>query len=254
VIQSSNDRENLIAGYVLGDLTTEEVAELDRLLTLQPELLSDVDRFQEVLSMLPLALPEDYPQSDLKAQILENAFLLSSSLSNLSNLKPDSVQKISPKTNLFPYIWGGIIAVILAVIGFDSYTTRQQLAIAQKELSSYQNAIAILKQPASRLLSLKSTTTASGSLVIATQSQSGALTIQNLATPPQDMYYCLWALVDGKKSYIAEFMPDPNGTVMLQFPINPILINTKSVAITLEQKKVTPESGGKMVMQGESSL
>ncbi|AFY72551.1 hypothetical protein (DUF2337) [Synechococcus sp. PCC 7502] len=253
--------EKLIAGYVLGDLTTEEVAEVHKLLALHPELVAEVDQLQEVLSLLPLALPEDYPSEHLRSQILLNAELLDADLASESNSYIQSPIKISKpffhRISNKTYLIGGIMAALLVGLGFDSYHTRQQLAIAQGELSSYQQAIAVLKQPNNRLLALKGmgeVPAASGSLVIATQANSGILTIQKLSMPPSNMSYCLWALVDGKKTYIAEFMPDQTGTVMLRVPINQILMGAKSVVITLEPKQSPPEPKGEMVMQGEVSL
>lgn len=245
---TNSSHENLIAGYVLGDLTTEEVAEFHQLLALHPEILAAVDQFQEVLSLLPLALPEDYPSPKLKARILAVAG------QDKPSVAAEGAVNASKSLKISQYFWAGLVTVILAIVGFDSYTTKKQLAIAKQELSGYQEAIAVFKQPSNRLFALKSTTNASGSLIIARSSKSGVLALQNLPMPPQNMYYCLWALVDGKKAYIAEFKPDANGVVMLKFTINANLVNTKSVAITLEPKQVVPESQGKMVMQGELSL
>lgn len=245
---TNSSHENLIAGYVLGNLTTEEVAEFQQLLALEPEMLSEVDQLQEVLAMLPLALPEEYPHPKLKDQILLKAF------ASDPEVDAEAPTQINKKPNHFPFVWPALATLLVALVGFDSYRTRQRLAIAQQELSSYQQAIAVLKQPNNRILSLKSTTKASGSLIIGAGTQSGILTIQNLPTPPQNMYYCLWALVDGKKAYIAEFYPDANGVVVLKFPIKSTLVNAKSVAITLEPKTTMPEARGKMVMQSELFL
>jgi anti-sigma-K factor RskA len=255
--QNSQEWENLMAGYVLGDLTPEEVAEVHQLLVLHPELVTEVEQLQEVLALLPLALPEIYPSPKLRSQILENAQI------NLESQSPIEFQTSHPTYNHVKkylnktFVIGGIMAALLIGLGIDSYRTRQQLAIAQGELSNYQEAIATLKQPNNRLLALKGmgeVPTASGSLVFASQSGSGLLTIQNLNTPPQNMYYCLWALVDGKKTYIAEFIPNQSGTVMLRVPIDQILMGAKSVVITLESKQSTPEPKGEMVMQGEVYL
>jgi len=259
---NSNEWENLIAGYVLGDLTTEEVAEVHQLLVLHPELVTELEQLQEVLSLLPQALPEDFPSPQLRSQILKNVELVNS---NLITEVDSSTYKIPQgmKTDVKKYlntttsIIAGILVVLVMGLGLDSYRTRQELAIAQRELSGYQEAIAVLKQPNNRLLALKGmgeVATASGSLVIATAASTGVLTIQNLSMPPKNMYYCLWALIDGKKTYIAEFMPDQTGTVMLRIPIDQIFMGAKSVVITLESKQTTLKPQGEMVMQGQVSL
>jgi len=251
--QNPEEWEKLIAGYVLGDLTPEEVAEVNQLLVIHPELIAEVAQLQEVLSLLPLALPDTYPSEYLRSQILQNA-----AKSNLqTKLEPQLLNKFPLNKSLnLTYLHGGIIVALLVGIGFDSYRTRQQLAIAQGELPIYQQAIATLKQPNNRLLALKGMENlpeVSGSLVITAQTNSGFLTIQNLSMPPQNMNYCLWALVDGKKTYVADFMPDQTGTVVLFIPINKISMDAKSVVITLEAQS-SPEPKGEMIMQGEVLL
>lgn len=259
--QNPEEWEKLIAGYVLGDLTTEEVAEVNQLLIRHPELIEEVDRLQEVLSLLPLALPEAYPSAQLRSQILTNAF---PQATQVNSVQPQSYKEPFLASPSKSYSIGVIMAALLVGLvgmGFDSYKTKQQLAIARAELSGYRLAIAQLKQPNNKLLALKGMgdlPTASGSLVIATQKNSAFLTIQNLSMPPQNMSYCLWALVDGKKIYIADFMPDRTGTVMIDVPTVPTLMEAKSVVITLEPKQSTlkpaPEAKGEMVMRGEVSL
>jgi len=262
----SQEWENLIAGYVLGDLTTEEVMEVHQLLALHPELATELKQLQETLSLLPLSLPENYPSPQLRSQILKNVNLQQDQLDDISSVPiseippikiPIKKNPLSPNPLNKTYLVGLIFTAVLVGLGFDSYRSRQQLAIAQRELSSYQQAIAVLKQPNNRLLALKGmgeVPTASGSLVIATQKNSAFLTIQNLSMPPQNTNYCLWALIDGKKTYIASFMPDRTGTVMLRVPLDRIYMDVKSVVITLESKQTVPEPKGAMVMQGEVSL
>ncbi len=265
--QNFEEWEKLIAGYVLGDLTTEEAIEVNQLLVVHPELESEVDQLVEVLSLLPLALPQSYPSTQLKSKIIELAF----PETQLTSLK------ISPKNSPLAaiqalvkyskniatslnktYLVGAAMVVLVLGIGFDGYRSKQQLASTQSELHSYQEVVALLMQPNNRLLTLKGIgdvpTTASGSLLIATETSSGILTIQNLAKPPQNMSYRLWAFIDGKKTYITEFTPNQTGSVMLRLRMNQILLDAKSVVITLEPEQLELEPNGESVMEGEVSL
>ncbi len=255
--QNPEELEKQIAGYVLGDLTTEEVVEIDKILALNPELLIEMAQFQQVFSLLPLALPETYPSAQLRSQILENFkqqnLQLAKTERNTQTVTPETAKKFLNKT----YLVGALITALLIGIGFDSYRTKQQLAIAQAELSNYQQALSLLKQPNNRLLALKGMgelPAASGSLVIDTQSKTGLLCIQRLSMPPQNMNYRLWALIDGRKAFITEFTPDQTGAVILSLPMETTLKGAKSVAITLEQKQAPLQPKGEMVMRGESSL
>jgi anti-sigma-K factor RskA len=259
--------QELLAGYVLGDLTPDEVAQVQQLLIDHPEVQSEVDRLQETLSLLPYALSETAPDLNLRDRILSQAqteislqdtpdptFVNSSAI---SSVRSSSLWK-SPK------VWLGAIAGLaiaaLAGFSFDSYRLRQELAIARAELSSYRNMVALLPQPNNRLLSLKgmgTTPTASGSLVIVPQGNSALLTIQNLPPLPSGKIYRLWSIVNGKKMDCGNFQADSAGNVFLKVPLGDFLMGTNAVVITVEPSATsatTPESTGEMVMKGEISL
>ncbi|CAN1210998.1 Regulator of SigK [Tumidithrix helvetica PCC 7403] len=269
--------QELLAGYVLGDLTPYEVESVLQLLSDRPEFQTEVDRLQETLSLLPYALPETAPDIDLRSRILEQAQaemnLETASDSALSNspvnspasltVNPSPNPLVNPALLLWrqPKIWLGAIAG-LAAIGFaglsiDAYRLRQELAIAQAELSSYRNMVALLPQPNNRLLSLKgmgTTPTASGSLVIVPQGNSALLTIQNLPPLPKGKMYRLWSIVNGKKMDCGNFQADASGKVFVKVPLGEFLMGTNAVVITVEPSATTPEPTGEMVMKGEISL
>ncbi|MEM9162958.1 MAG: hypothetical protein AAGC54_07805, partial [Cyanobacteria bacterium P01_F01_bin.4] len=49
--------QDLLAGHALGDLSPEEKAALERLLTEQPALRSELLAYEQTLDTLPTALP-----------------------------------------------------------------------------------------------------------------------------------------------------------------------------------------------------
>ncbi|NEP52957.1 MAG: hypothetical protein F6K65_30830 [Moorea sp. SIO3C2] len=70
---SSEERQELIAGYVLGDLTSAEAELFKRLLTEQPELQSEVVALQDALAMMPYGLEDVEPREEVRSQILSVA-------------------------------------------------------------------------------------------------------------------------------------------------------------------------------------
>jgi len=101
------------------------VAEVHQLLTLYPELITELGQLREVLALLPPALPEVYPSRQLRSQILKDAqFNLDSESQPSTQIKEFNLTKYLNKT----FFVGGIMAILLVGIGFDSYRTRQQLA------------------------------------------------------------------------------------------------------------------------------
>ena len=123
-------------------------------------------------------------------------------------------------------------------------------------LSRYQQAVDLLKQPNNRLLTLKgisSNVPASGSLVIAPNSQVAMLTLQNLPSISENKVYGLWAFVDGKKVKCAKFIPDSQGRVMQEIPLNEWGSTTK-VFVTIEPKQGLSLPTGETVIKGVSSI
>ena len=81
--------EELIAGYVLGNLSSEEAEELRQLLTEHPKLSAEIHRLQEVLELMPYALPEVNPPQHLRSAILEAAHVLIKSVAVSLPLESD---------------------------------------------------------------------------------------------------------------------------------------------------------------------
>ena len=174
---------------------------------------------------------------------------------------------------------GSAVAVFVATLGWYNYQLQQRLAItqvklshsrqeislsklqgelekAQDKLSRYQQDVDLLKQPNNGLLTLKgivSKVPASGSLVIAPNSQVAMLTLQNLPPIAEDKVYRLWAFVDGKKVKCAKFAPDSQGRVMQEIPLRE-WGSTTEVFVTIEPKQGLSLPTGETVIKGISSI
>ncbi|NJL89477.1 MAG: anti-sigma factor [Coleofasciculaceae cyanobacterium SM2_1_6] len=87
--------EELLAGYALGDLSSEEAAELQQILVEHPDLEIELQSLQEVLATLPYALPAIEPSPQLRQDIL-------ASLDHASIDRPSPIAPVtnSPNSNL----------------------------------------------------------------------------------------------------------------------------------------------------------
>jgi anti-sigma-K factor RskA len=259
--------EELLAGYVLGNLTPEEVAEVNELLTSHPELLAEVTSLQETLSLLPLALPEASPSPSLRSRLLAQTQMqvenvtaddaIPEGMRTAATEIPQFRRQVWRSPNIWLAILGSVVAICAVGLGLDGYRLRQELASARSDLARYHEAVALLRQPDNRLLALKgmgATPTASGSITIAPSSQTAMLVIQNLSPLPKGKVYRLWAMSNGQKFDCAEIIPDAQGKVFLQIPLDRFLSSMVKVAITIEPAQRTPQPTGEMVMLGGSSI
>lgn len=258
--------DELLAGYVLGDLSTEEITEMHQIIADHPEIIAEIDQLQETLAMLPLGLSETAPSSNLRDRIA--AAVISPNFENLSRTSSDPLIDDLDDPLLLPKrsrshqnIWklaaiglSSIAAIALVAIGFDNAQMRQQIAKNQTELQTYRQTIAMLQSADNRMISLKgmgAIPTASGSVMIAPTEKTAMISIQNLMPIPQENSYRLWAIVDGKKVDCAQFRPDAQGKVFIKVPLGNALKQSTTLIITIEPNKDMPEPTGEMVMKGE---
>lgn len=66
-------RQELAAGYVLGDLTSQEAEQFHQLMEQVPSLKAEVAALQETLAMMPYGLTEEKPKIELRSRILTAA-------------------------------------------------------------------------------------------------------------------------------------------------------------------------------------
>ncbi len=232
--------QELLAGYVLGNLSPEEAESLRQLFSTYPELMGDVQQLQEVLSTMPYALPEAVPPDQLRGAIL--------------SATADEEGWRSPPQKRWQRLavtWGSIAAVLLLALGLDNVRLRGQLSATQAQVAQQRDLIAMLQEPKTQLISLKGMAqmaSASGRAVITPGHPAAILVLQNLPNLPEDRYYCLWAIVNGKKKVaIAEFEPNSQGNVFVKIPLASSS-NITGLAVTIEVLPTPANPKGPMVM------
>jgi anti-sigma-K factor RskA len=232
--------ELLLAGYAMGDLTPEEMVRVETLLSQRPELIAEVEKLQATLDLIPLTFSNASVPNSLRDRLIFDA------RSNINS----SPQKPWWQPQL---IWGTLgtaAAAAIAVLGWHNYQLSLKLAAYETELKNYQQTIALLSQPNNHFLPLKGMSpksSSSGSLLIASEQNKGVLTIQNLPSLPQERIYRLWAEVNGRKFYCAQFMPDAKGKVLIQVPLEKLMEKAK-FTVTIEPTQANSMPTGAMVM------
>jgi len=249
--------EELLAGYVLGDLEPEEVTAMQQLIVDNPDIVIEIDRLQETLALLPLGLNQSYPSRDLRDRIAKVAIPQAETNSIMATVTPPERQIPTQRKSFWKLgaiALGSMSAIALVTLGFDNYQMRQQIATNQGEIQKYKQAIALLQGVDNRMISLKgmgATPAATGSVMIAPTEKMAMINIENLAPISQDNSYRQWAIVDGKKVDCAQFRPDARGKVFVKVPLGSALKQSTTVIITIEPNQDMPEPTGEMVMKGE---
>jgi anti-sigma-K factor RskA len=257
--------EALLAGYALGDLSPEEMHQLQRYLDQHPGAAIDLDQLQTTLALLPLALPESAPSPNLRSRIVAAAqpttVTVANNVVDLASRRRSSGWRGS-------WLAGSITAGLLGVLGFQNYQLSQEMAslkqvVAQAQaqapdrarLVNYQTTVDMLRQPDNRLITLKGMADqSSGSLIIFAMDKKASLNLKNVPPLPDGRMYRLWAMVEGQKVYCTEFKPDADGMVSLMIPLDQ-LGEARQVAVTIDpQAAPTAKPVGDMVMSGAVSI
>ncbi|MEG4319975.1 MULTISPECIES: anti-sigma factor [unclassified Microcoleus] len=247
--------EELMAGYVLGNLSSEEAEELRQLLKENPELATEVASLQEVLEVMPYALPDIEPPPHLYSAILEAA-----SAASVAEPNPD----VSGVTNSFPQekrkhpplqwsrVIGSIAALLALAVGLDNYRLRQQITTLEAQVVRQKDVIAMLQQPNTRLVSLKGmadASAASGSIVITPGEPKAVLILRNLPVLPQGQFYQLWSVTNNEKIAWEQFNTNERGTVFVKLSL-PANAEVTALVVTVEASPLLKNPAGPMVMTG----
>jgi Anti-sigma-K factor rskA len=250
----------LLAGYVLGDLTPTEISLVEQYLVANPDRQSEVASLRLSLDLLPLALPADLPPASLRQQIIQIAEC--EKVATTESIDRPTLP--SQKHHVWRSILAGLGLLVCAGLGWNNYRLSQELATVKQELQTtrvaqnsqkyqtYQSVVSLLQQPNNRFLALKNKAGKSmgtGSLVMAPQKLSAVLTLQQIAPLPEGQVYRMWAIMGEEEMACADFLPDAEGNVLMQIPLNH-WEKAKKVMITIEQKGAK-EAEGEVAIEGE---
>jgi len=231
----------LLASYVLGDSTPEETSMVHDLLQSHPELQQEIESLQKTLALYPLALPEVELPKALGDRILAQA--------QQENQVNQTIVKNS-SLPLKPFL-SVIGATLIVVLGGYNYSLQRQIAQMDRELQEYQSAIALLRQSNNNLVSLTGTELnpqSSGSVLVNTQADKIMVTTQNLSPIEENQVYRVWGVVDGRIIYCGEFRPDSEGNSLINLPLDPDILDSSGVIITLEDANSDLSPQGETVM------
>ena len=275
----SENWQELLAGYALGDLSPEEAEVVQHLFTENPQMLAEGDRLQEVFNSIAYSLPRQEPPTQLKDAVLSaaqatpqlvelgegdrsnlsasavNPSVTTAATGNTSDL--GSLRRFAPhgsRRRLKSSSWfslGAIAAAALVAIGVDNYRLRQETQEAK-------SVIAALQQRGTLTYALEGTTeanSASGSLVIA-KGQQVVIVAKDLPVLPKGEVYRLWAVPAAGKNptFCGEFKAGSAGSFTAHWVAPPELWQvwkspTVQMLITSEKASDPPVPKGALVMK-----
>jgi anti-sigma-K factor RskA len=257
----SESMPELLAGYVLGDLTSAELAIVEAYLAAHPEAKAELASLMLPLDLLPLTLPANDPPASLRQQILEVA--AAQTPATTTPTSASAVEAQQPWRKAIAPIITGIGLLLLAGLGWNNYRLSHELAAVKQDLQNsqvalnsqryqeYQSVVSLLPQPNNRYFSLKNMQGKAGvgSLVMVPNKSVAVLALQKVAPLPPGQVYRVWAIMGNEEMDCAHFLPDADGKVLMQIPLKS-WETAKKITITIEQQEAT-HAEGEIAIEGE---
>jgi hypothetical protein len=243
----SEEEKELAAGYVLGDLSADEIHQFEQLLQQRPDLLEEVKAMQVSFRLMPHALPKLTPPPQLLDQIL------------MANSTPAMLSVESEWGRSPPFPWSKLVAAaalfVALLLGIDNFWLRRQLSLAQR--TDIEQVGAILQRPNSRLIALKGegNSAAAGTLLFTPgQWQEVIISLGNLPPLPPDQIYRMWlTLKNGETLFCGEFNTNTGGTVFIRLTppkTPPRGVKATGIFVTVDSISAPLEVRGRQVMTG----
>ncbi|MBD2461120.1 anti-sigma factor [Oscillatoria sp. FACHB-1407] len=227
--------EELMADYVLGNLTPPEAEQFKQLIDTHPEVAAEVTQLQEVLHLIPYAIAQQ-PPAHLRDRLLSQA------------QAPNETSRLT-RSRRSPVRWIGMVstaaAVLVAVLlGADNYRLRQELADTRQVTQA-------LKQPDTFIETLTGDDNAAGRVIVDSNQQHLVIVVQNLPALPPGQTYRLWAIADQTVNFWGQFETDANGTAIanLTIPAPQSNLSNIELRITVESVAAPPTPQGPVVLQ-----
>ncbi|MBW4664846.1 MAG: anti-sigma factor [Chroococcus sp. CMT-3BRIN-NPC107] len=233
----SEQLELLIAGYVLGDLSAEEVKEFEQLLANNSAIAQEVALMQQALE-ISYAPPEVSPPSYLRSQVMA---------AHRAN------SKISTRPPIFSMrTMSAIAAVLIVALGFNNYRLWRNLQVIQAQ-QMQSEFLTYSLQP-------KNTSLASATVAVNPNQLEAKLNVENLPLLPTGKVYVLWTVLkqdapfttDKKNAILTEvFEVDAKGNVSKQITL-PKAYRTKdlitAIAVTIEDAAAPQKHTGAPIL------
>jgi anti-sigma-K factor RskA len=249
-----NNWQELIAGYVLGNLDEEEMRIVEHWLAQRPELWQDVEATEAAFQSIAELAPPRQPPASLRDRIL--------------------FQAAPPPKRIRP-VWlvglgSAIAAGTVLLLGWRNATLNTQLQQANTQIETLERnlqqaqlqaqtvrpVLNTLQQPGTLVYTLQGSdraNTASGSLVMSAQQNTVIILVQNLPELPSGKVYRLWAKPPSASSlaYCGQFNINDQGLVKLTPSASICEAKPTQMLITVDAITDPTTKGGPVIMQSQ---
>lgn len=259
---SMEQQQDLMAGYVLGDLSPEEADALAQMVTANPALRAEIESLQMALEMAYNPPPVPVP-SHLRETVLKAASVVpmpsaaeTRDLTRIPNARSGPARAGVETANLRLWQWlGGLGLVASIALGFNNVRLWQALQTAQisngPEDPSDQ-ALRYTLEPTE----INPNAAATAEVVVDLETLQANVTVRDLPVLAPGEVYALWTVVDEtaplttneRNAILTDvFEVDAMGSASLSIPLPPFyraFDQVRAIAITREKAEAPQRQEG----------
>ncbi|MFQ4137246.1 anti-sigma factor domain-containing protein [Nodosilinea sp. PGN35] len=239
---SPEQLQQLLAGYVLYDLSPEESAMLAELLVANPALQNDIDQLQESLEVAYDGEPVR-PPAHLRAALLQSA----AQLGEPERVQTGSPAALTPGPRRWGRIWAAAAAAVIAGLSVSNLMLWRTLQLERASQSETETITIVLGASGEAALG-------QAQVVINPDTLVGSLSVENLPPLEPGTVYVLWTVVDPRAPVTVDeknailttvFTVDGEGRVSQPIDLPPVYRRdrdlVRAVAITKESAAAPQE-------------
>ncbi len=225
----------LLSGYVLDDLTSEEMEQVERLVLEDPAALKELQALQASFEVIPQGLTQVTPPARLRERIGS----------------PPGETVVRQRGGMWRVLMG-LVAIATLALATDNLRLRNQLA----QRIEADRVASILQQPNSRLIALQGNESeAAGTLLFTPGNWKEVIvSLGDLPPLPPEEIYRMWlALDNGTVIYCGEFNTEDNGSVFVRFTPDeapPKGVKATQLLVTIDGSQTEPDPSRNPVMTG----
>jgi anti-sigma-K factor RskA len=238
----SEQLQLLVAGYVLGNLSSFEAEEFEQLLATNSAIAQEVAQMQQVLE-ISYAPPFVSPPSHLRAAIMEAH----------QAIPRNSPRLVTKLARPFLSVWTiGAAAVLIVALGISNYHSWRSLQVIQAQNRQDEFLTYSLRA--------KNASLSSATVAVNPNNLEATLNVENLPPLPLGKVYVLWTVLkpgapfttDKKNAILTEvFKVDAKGNVSKQITV-PKAYRTEDVvtaiAVTMEDAAAPAKHAGAPIL------
>lgn len=243
----TDEREDWLTRYALGELAGDEARAFERRLADDPELAREARELRASFERIGYAATRE-PPAALRARVLAAA-----EQSAADPVARRSAQRGVPWSIAAPL--GALAASALLALALQSRNLGSQNRDLRAEIERTRAVMETFHQP-NVVVSFRLETTGSGAralgeAVLDLDAKRAALVVKGLPELPADRVYKLWALVGDKPVPCGEFRADAEAGINRQFaiPVAEYTEPVRSLIVTIEPDDASPKPSGPTVMQ-----